>query len=64
LSGLEINPLLITGYDSGDETLIMRILEQLMPSVDTPLSLSGHQIMRCFSTVFLDLVELMMMLNN
>jgi hypothetical protein len=50
LSGLEINPLLITGYSSADEMLVVRILEQLMTSVDTPLSLNGHQFMRRFST--------------
>jgi hypothetical protein len=59
LSGLEINLLLITGYDSADETLVVRILEQLTTSIDMPLSLSGHQYMRRFSTVFLDLAELM-----
>jgi hypothetical protein len=63
LSGLEINPLLITGYDAEDETLVMRILEQLTTSVDMPLSLSGGQFMRHFSTVFLDLAELTMPIN-
>jgi hypothetical protein len=63
LSGLEINPRLITGYDSADETLVVRILEQLT-SVDTPLSLSGRQFMRRFSTLFLDLAELMKMPSN
>jgi hypothetical protein len=63
LSGLAINPRLITGYDSADETLVVRILEQLT-SVDTPLSLSGRQFMRRFSTVFLALAELMWMPNN
>jgi hypothetical protein len=58
LSGLEINPRLITGYDSADETLVVKILEQLT-SVDTPLNLSGRQFMWRFSTVFLDLAKLM-----
>jgi hypothetical protein len=62
--GLAINPRLITGYDSADETLVVKILEQLKTSVDTPLSLSGRQFMRRFSTVFLDLVELRKMPNN
>jgi hypothetical protein len=63
LSRLEINALLITGYHSADETLVVRILEQLT-RVDTPLSLSGRQFMRRFSTVYLDLAELMKMPNN
>jgi hypothetical protein len=60
--GLEINPLLVTGYDSADEKPVVRILEQVT-SVDTPLSLSGRQFMRRFSTVFLDLAESMKMPN-
>jgi hypothetical protein len=64
LSGLEIKPLLVTGYDSANETLVMRILEQLTTSVVKPLKLSGRQFMWRFSTVFLDLDELMKMPNN
>jgi hypothetical protein len=64
LSGLAINPRLITGYDSAVETLVVRILEQLTTSVDMPLSLSGGQFMRRFSTVFLALAALMKMPNN
>jgi hypothetical protein len=64
LSRFEINPLLITGYDSADEMLVVRILEQSMTSVDTPLSLSRRHFMRRFSTVFVDFAELMKMPNN
>jgi hypothetical protein len=61
---LEINPLLIEGYDLAEETVFMRILDQLKASVDMPLSVSRRQFMRCFSTVFRDVAELLKMPNN
>jgi hypothetical protein len=64
LLGPEINPLLITRYNSADETLVVRILEQLMTSVVKLLNLRRRQFMRRFSTVFLDPAELMKMPNR